>query len=87
MASLPTGIPISATAGQPRPAIPMRTSKSREGHQRKRSRIGSDATPFDSVDYWIDFDKEDNLADIPEGIEMSRSDVKGKGRAFSASQR
>jgi len=65
----------------------MRTSKGGDGHQRKRSRIASDAAPFDSVDYWIDFDKEDSLADIPEGVELSRSDMKGKGRAASTSQR
>jgi hypothetical protein len=82
-----TGMQPTALPGHPRPAIPMRTSRSGDGHQRKRSRIASDAAPFDSVDYWIDFDKEDTLADIPEGVELSRSEMKGKGRAASILQR
>lgn len=61
--------------------MPMRAPRSRDGHEKKRSRLGSDATPFDSVDYWIQFDNEDSLADIPEGTELSKSDAKGKGRA------
>lgn len=31
-----------------------------------------DATPLDSVDYWLDFDKDEGLASIPEGVEASR---------------
>jgi hypothetical protein len=82
-----SGIPSSIVTGQPRVGIPSRTAKGREGHQRKRSRIGSDAAPFDSVDYWIDFDKEDSLPDIREGVELSRSDMKVKGRTASIPQR
>jgi hypothetical protein len=29
-------------------------------------------TPLDSVDYWIDFDKDDSLASIPETMEPPR---------------
>ncbi|KAK4453990.1 helix-loop-helix DNA-binding domain-containing protein [Podospora aff. communis PSN243] len=82
-----TGMQPTSLPGHPRPTIPVRTSRAGDSHQRKRSRIASDAVPFDSVDYWIDFDKEDNLADIPEGAELSRSEMKGKGRATSISQR
>ena len=39
-----------------------------------------DATPLDSVDYWIDFDKDENLGSIPEGFEPSRpNEGRGKG--------
>ncbi|KAK5662024.1 hypothetical protein OQA88_10136 [Cercophora sp. LCS_1] len=67
--------------GPPRPTLPMRAPRSRDGHERKRSRLSTDATPFDSVDYWIQFDNDEALADIPEGVEVDKAGLKGKARA------
>lgn len=38
-------------------------------------------TPLDSVDYWIDFDKDDSLASIPETFEPSRPNMDARGKA------
>jgi len=67
--------------GQARQILPTRTPRVRDGHERKRSKLSTDATPFDSVDYWIQFDNEDHLADIPEGSEFTRAEVRPKGKA------
>ncbi|KAK4219893.1 helix-loop-helix DNA-binding domain-containing protein [Rhypophila decipiens] len=67
---------------QPRAPVPRRT-----GHDRKRSRINSDANPFDSADYWIQFDNEDPLADLPESMEVLGPDVLAKHKAPSMQQR
>ncbi|KAK3692291.1 helix-loop-helix DNA-binding domain-containing protein [Podospora appendiculata] len=77
-------------------ALPTRPPRRRDGHTRKRSRLGPNAnpaasttpiTPFDSADYWIEFDNEESLDGIPEGVEASRADPKGKGiRSMSTSQ-
>ncbi|KAL2020419.1 hypothetical protein VTK56DRAFT_8462 [Thermocarpiscus australiensis] len=69
----------SAKADQSRPAPTSQTSRSREGRERKRSRLSIDATPLDSVDYWIDFDKDENLA--PESLEPLSSSMERKGKA------
>ncbi|KAK4643514.1 hypothetical protein QC761_407470 [Podospora bellae-mahoneyi] len=61
----------SAHSRQPRPVLPARGVR-RDAHERKRSRLSMDATPLDSVDYWLDFDKDEGLASIPEGVEASR---------------
>ncbi|TLD28289.1 hypothetical protein PspLS_03719 [Pyricularia sp. CBS 133598] len=44
----------------PRTLVPTRTPKplSREKPERKRSKLSTDSTPFDSVDYWLQFDNE-----------------------------
>ncbi|CAK7274780.1 hypothetical protein SEPCBS119000_006349 [Sporothrix epigloea] len=42
----------------PRSIISPRVSRTRDGHERKRSRLNTETTPFDSVDYWIQFDQE-----------------------------
>ncbi|TLS23848.1 hypothetical protein PpBr36_08572 [Pyricularia pennisetigena] len=58
----------------PRTLVPTRTLKppSREKPERKRSKLSTDSTPFDSVDYWLQFDNEGT---IPEetGAEASAS--------------
>ncbi|KAK0709668.1 helix-loop-helix DNA-binding domain-containing protein [Lasiosphaeria miniovina] len=69
--------------GQSRRAFPSRASISREGNERKRSRVRTEPAPFDSVDYWIQFDNDDSLADIPEGMEAPRPDIKGRRKASS----
>jgi hypothetical protein len=43
-------------------------------------------TPLDSVDYWTDFDKDDSLASISEGIEPPNSTVDEKGKAPTTSR-
>lgn len=74
----------SATAGTSlrghhgRPVLTARAPRTRDRHERKRSRLSIDSTPLDSVDYWIDFDKDEPLPRIPEGAEPSRHDAKGK---------
>ncbi|KAK3381517.1 helix-loop-helix DNA-binding domain-containing protein [Podospora didyma] len=71
----------SIYGGQPRPGLPTRTHGLGDRHERKRSKLGTDPAPFDSVDYWMQFD--DDLADIPEGIEAPRPSVKEKGKGLS----
>ncbi|KAK1759624.1 hypothetical protein QBC47DRAFT_112326 [Echria macrotheca] len=73
--------------GAPRPTIPMKAPRSRDGHEKKRSRLSTDATPLDSVDYWIQFDNEDSLADIPEGVEVSNANMRARGRPSQTTQR
>ncbi|KXX73755.1 Sterol regulatory element-binding protein 1 [Madurella mycetomatis] len=45
-----------------------------------------DATPLESVDYWIDFDKDENLSSIPEGFEAPRPNADRKGKAVATRQ-
>ncbi|KAK3899787.1 hypothetical protein C8A05DRAFT_17830 [Staphylotrichum tortipilum] len=74
--------PAQQQALQSRPILPARGPRARDGRERKRSRLSMDATtPLDSVDYWIDFDKDDSLASIAETAEPSRPttmDTRGK---------
>lgn len=79
--SIPSRRP-SLYDGQPGPSVQTRAPiPRRTGHERKRSRINSDANPFDSADYWIQFDNEDPLADIPESVEVLGPDVQAKHKA------
>ncbi|KAK4232518.1 helix-loop-helix DNA-binding domain-containing protein [Podospora fimiseda] len=68
----------SFQGGQGRPVLSARAPRGRDVHERKRSRLSVDSTPLDSVDYWMDFDKDEPLARIPEGAEPPRQDAKGK---------
>lgn len=70
----PSSSARSSMYSQSRQILPTRAPRAREGHERKRSRLSTDATPFDSVDYWIQFDDEEPLADSPESTEVTRSD-------------
>ncbi|KAF5502035.1 putative transcription factor sre2 [Colletotrichum aenigma] len=50
--------------GQPRNALPTRTAQNagqrrRDGHDRKRTKVDSEAAALESVDYWIQFDDDD----------------------------
>ncbi|KAK4166371.1 helix-loop-helix DNA-binding domain-containing protein [Cladorrhinum sp. PSN259] len=79
MSPNPSAPSIASLHGsQGRPVLPARAPRGRDKHERKRSRLSMDSTPLDSVDYWIDFDKEEALARIPEGAEPPRHDAKGK---------
>ncbi|KAK4042381.1 hypothetical protein C8A01DRAFT_44631 [Parachaetomium inaequale] len=67
---------------QSRPVLPARGPRTKDRHERKRSRLSIDAsTPLDSVDYWIDFDNDDNLPSIPEALEPQRPNIDKKGKA------
>ncbi|KAK4249420.1 helix-loop-helix DNA-binding domain-containing protein [Corynascus novoguineensis] len=51
---------------QSRPVLPARR-RTRDGHERKRSRLGMDvASPVDSIEYWLNFDKDDTLPSVSE---------------------
>jgi hypothetical protein len=68
---------------QQRTVLPAHGPRSRDGHERKRSRLSTDATTsLESVDYWLDFDKDDGLTSIPESYEavggQTMVDAKGK---------
>ncbi|KAL1837009.1 hypothetical protein VTJ49DRAFT_4394 [Mycothermus thermophilus] len=70
---------------QSRTVLPAHGPRSRDSHDRKRSRLSTDAatatTSLDSVDYWIDFDKDEGLASIPESFETVGQNVDNKGKA------
>ncbi|KAK0628977.1 helix-loop-helix DNA-binding domain-containing protein [Bombardia bombarda] len=66
--------------------LPSRAPRKKEGHgrERKRSRLSADATPFDSAEYWMEFDNEGSLEDIQEDFAPPpRRASKSKGRAPS----
>ncbi|EJT80122.1 hypothetical protein GGTG_00126 [Gaeumannomyces tritici R3-111a-1] len=68
----------------PRQILPTRTSNpARDRHDRKRSKLSTDATPFDSVDYWLQFDN--NEEGIPEES-AADSAAKAETQANSAKQ-
>lgn len=54
---------------QPRPP------KSKAGHERKRTKLSTDTTPFDNVDYWIQFDNEDGGVGEGNSPELSHQKV------------
>lgn len=60
----PTGPWVNPATGSPvygrAPAgLPARTPHAKGEHERKRSKLGNDASPFDSVEYWMRFDNDD----------------------------
>ncbi len=72
---------LSSRPRQPVQGLPSRQGPPARGHERKRSKLSMDATtPLDSVDYWIDFDKDDGLASIPETMEPVRPQMEAKGK-------
>ena len=66
-----------------RQILPTRAPRQRTGNERKRSRLSTDSTPFDSVDYWIQFD-DDALPDVPEDTEPAKSENAASGAAQPA---
>lgn len=60
--------------------MPARGPRTRHGHERKRSRLSQDPSPLDSVDYWLNFDKDENqkLASVAEGLEPSEANEEDK---------
>lgn len=61
-----------------RQILPTRPPRTRDGHERKRSKLSTEATPFDSLDYWMQFDNEDALAGIPESMSAEMFESKSK---------
>ncbi|KAL0934259.1 helix-loop-helix dna-binding domain-containing protein [Colletotrichum truncatum] len=62
LGSMPGQIPYGQ--GQPRNALPTRMAQTagprrRDGHDRKRTKVDSEAAALESVDYWIQFDDDD----------------------------
>lgn len=68
----------SSVSGQNRQILPTRPPRSKTGHERKRSKLSTDVTPFDSVDYWIQFDNEEGLANIPESTDAPNPEPQTK---------
>lgn len=88
----PTSLSMNPLATQrakhayPGSAFPARQSAQREGHERKRSRLDADPNPFDLIDYWIKFDKEEPVPGAPEGAGRSAWDP-STGEGFQSAQR
>ncbi|KAJ0108166.1 hypothetical protein J7T55_000131 [Diaporthe amygdali] len=55
--------------------LPPRAPKPKAGHERKRTKLSTESTPFDNVDYWIQFDNEEGTGDAG-GSDLSHQ--KGK---------
>ncbi|KAJ9151323.1 HLH-domain-containing protein [Pleurostoma richardsiae] len=87
----PTSLSLNNSQRQPslynqpsRNILPTRGARSRDGHERKRTRLSTtDATPFDSPDYWLQFDTEEGLFEntSPDGLDKT----KGKGAQTQSS--
>lgn len=57
--------------------LPPRPPKSKTGHERKRTKLSTESTPFDNVDYWLQFDNEEGAAAEASNAELNHQ--KGKG--------
>jgi hypothetical protein len=55
--------------------LPPRAPKPKAGHERKRTKLSTESTPFDNVDYWIQFDNEEGAGETG-GSDLSHQ--KGK---------
>jgi hypothetical protein len=71
---------LSSVSGQNRKILPTRPPRTRDGHERKRSKLSTEATPFDSVDYWMQFDNEDSVGDISESMAAEILESKSTNR-------
>lgn len=60
--------------------LPPRPPKSKAGHERKRTKLSTESTPFDSVDYWLQFDNEEGTGDGSH-IELSHQKAKEAKRS------
>lgn len=62
--SQPQQQPRTVTSGadtSSRVILPPRPPRSKAGHERKRTKLSTESTPFDNVDYWIQFDNEEDV--------------------------
>ncbi|KAH8745365.1 hypothetical protein F5883DRAFT_587482 [Diaporthe sp. PMI_573] len=71
--------------GQSRQISTPRRPRARDRHGRKRLRLSTDSTPFNSVDYWIQFDNDNPLSDVPEVGDPSKPED-AKEETLSAQQ-
>lgn len=56
--------------------LPPRSPKSKIGHERKRTKLSTESTPFDNVDYWIQFDNEEGAVREAGSPELSHQKAK-----------
>ncbi|KAL2168138.1 hypothetical protein VTG60DRAFT_353 [Thermothelomyces hinnuleus] len=79
--SLSTASQTPAQGIRSRPGFPTRRLRTRDGHERKRSRLSMDGeSPLESVDYWLNFDKEDGLPSVSETVGPRRPDLDSKNK-------
>ncbi|KAF3762009.1 hypothetical protein M406DRAFT_65051 [Cryphonectria parasitica EP155] len=64
--------------------LPPRAPKPKSGHERKRTKLSTESTPFDNVDYWIQFDNEEGVAG--EGASSELNHQKGKDAQHLSAQ-
>ena len=55
--------------------LPPRAPKPKAGHERKRTKLSTESTPFDNVDYWIQFDNDEGAGE-PGGTDLSHQQGK-----------
>lgn len=65
--------------------LPPRAPKSKAGHERKRTKLSTESTPFDNVDYWLQFDNEEGAGDGAHA-ELSHQKAKDAKRPQSQQQ-
>lgn len=56
--------------------LPPRPPKSKAGHERKRTKLSTESTPFDNVDYWIQFDNDEGASGEVGSPELSHQKIK-----------
>lgn len=64
--------------------LPPRPPKSKAGHERKRTKLSTETTPFDNVDYWIQFDNDEGA--VGEAVSPELSHQKAKDAQQQTSQ-
>ncbi|KAL1864513.1 hypothetical protein VTK73DRAFT_5816 [Phialemonium thermophilum] len=75
----------SSVSGSSKPTPHARQHR-RDSHPRKRSKLSTESSPLDSVDYWIKFDNEEPLSTIPESGESSTGKIASTQRSFNTKQ-
>lgn len=77
--------PAPTKPQQPRPQqftqgsrviLPPRPPKVKAGHERKRTKLSTESTPFDNVDYWIQFDNEEAAGGDTSPTDLSHQKTK-----------
>ncbi|PSR99094.1 helix-loop-helix DNA-binding domain-domain-containing protein [Coniella lustricola] len=56
--------------------LPPRPSKTKTGHERKRTKLSTESTPFDNVDYWIQFDNDEAAAGESSNLDLNHQKSK-----------
>ena len=60
--------------------------RDRDGHDRKRPRIAPDTTPFESIDYWLHFDNEQEIVGQASRNDNQTTPATSMGPGRSSSQ-